>query len=101
MTENTKFVTLIRDTFESLQRSGIILATVPFSEETVLLGSGSELDSLGFVTFISDLEERISDAAGTEMYLVLDEISNLNLNNPSLTVRALATYIAEISSKAA
>jgi hypothetical protein len=101
MAEDNKAATLIRATFESLQRSGIISAAIVFSEETVLLGSASELDSLGFVTFISDLEERVSESAGDEVFLVLDDISNFNLNNPSLTVKALAAYVAGLLGQAA
>lgn len=101
MAENTKSLTLIRDTFESLQRTGIISANILFSEETVILGNNSELDSLGFVTFISDLEERVSVDSGDEIYLVLDDIGDFNLNNPSLTVRSLASYIEGLMHKAA
>jgi hypothetical protein len=101
MTEDTKPLALIRETFESLQRTNIIPASVQFSEETEILGSASELDSLGFVTFISDLEERVSAEAGSDVFLVLDDIGEFNLNNPSLTTRALAAYIAGLLKKVA
>jgi hypothetical protein len=100
MAEETKPLALIRETFESLQRTKIIPANVQFSEKTEILGSASELDSLGFVTFISDLEERVSAEAGVDVCLVLDEIGEFNLNNPSLTAHALAAYIAGLLKKA-
>jgi acyl carrier protein len=100
MDANRKPLNMIRDTFESLQRTGIISKAVQFSESTTILGSESELDSLGFVTFISDLEERISVEAGDEVYLVLDDINGFNMNNPSLTARVLAEYVAELMNKA-
>ena len=90
-------VNVIRDTFESLQRSSIISSDISFSENMVVLGSDSELDSLGFVTFISDLEERISNEDDKDVFLVLDDISDFNMNNPSLTVKALALYIAGLT----
>lgn len=99
MSEHDKALSIISETFESLKRSGIISAKTTLSEDTIILGSGSELDSLGFVTFISDLEERVSDDAGDDVYLVLDDISDFNLNNPSLTVRALASYISGLLRK--
>ena len=89
-----KALEVIRDTFESLQRSGIIGSESSFSEDLVILGNNSELDSLGFVTFISDLEDKISVKEDREIYLVLDDISDFNLNNPTLTVKALTSYVA-------
>lgn len=88
-----KAVGITRETFESLQRSRVIAATIEFSEEMVVLGSNSNLDSLGFVTFISDLEERLSVCEDRDVYLVLNDISDFNMNNPSLTVRSLALYL--------
>ncbi len=93
MFDYEKAVVIIRDTFESLRRSRIISATTEFSEEMVVLGSNSNLDSLGFVTFISDLEERLSDQEDRDVYLVLNDISDFNMNNPSLTVQSLASYL--------
>jgi hypothetical protein len=97
MINTDKSVIVIREIFESLQRSGTISAAALFSHETVLLGINSQLDSLGFVTFISDLEERISADTGRDIYLVLEDIGEFNLNNPSLTVKALATYVAKLT----
>jgi hypothetical protein len=97
MSTYEKAFNTISDTFESLKRSGIISSKSPFSEDTIILGSDSELDSLGFVTFISDLEERISTEEDKEVFLVLNDISDFNLNNPSLTAKALASYIAGLT----
>lgn len=93
MFDYEKAVNIIRDTFESLQRSRIISANNIFSEDMVVLGSNSNLDSLGFVTFISDLEERLSSLEDSDVYLVLNDISDFNMNNPSLTVQSLASYL--------
>ena len=64
---------------------------------TVILGSGTVLDSLGFVTFISDMEERISAAAGQEYYLILTEIHEYNAEEAFLSAGTLARYIEKIS----
>ena len=45
---------------DSLQRSGVIKERIEVSADTVILGSRSSLDSLGFVTLISYLEDRVS-----------------------------------------
>jgi len=96
MSDYSKAVGIIQNTFEGLQRSGIISGKATFSEDAIVLGTRSQLDSLGFVTFISDLEERLSSQEGRDVYLVLNDISDFNMNNPSLSVRALASYLVNL-----
>jgi acyl carrier protein len=60
---------------------------------------GSELDSVAFVTLISDLEERLSRETGTDLFLVLDELHEFNGEDPSLTVRTLAPYLVELAAR--
>ncbi len=86
-------IDIIRKTFESLRHSGVVDSKVEFSDALIILGNESEFDSIGFVTFISDLEDRVSEASNKEVFLVLDDISDFNSNNPSLTVAALSKYV--------
>jgi len=88
---------LIQESLESLQSAGIIAEHIEISPDTVILGSGSELDSLGFVTFISDLEERLCEATNEDIYLVLDEIGDFNINNPYLSAGTIAKYIETLT----
>lgn len=88
---------LMENIFESMQRSGTILDSTKFSANTVILGSGSVLDSLGFVTFISDLEERLCDELDKEIYLVYHEIEEFNVGSQFLSANAMAQYIESIS----
>lgn len=39
---------------------------IPVSESTTLMGTGTHLDSLGFIMFLTDVEERLS-ASGEEI----------------------------------
>lgn len=89
-------INVIRETFESLQKSEVVASDLSFSEELIVLGSNTAFDSLGFVTFISDLEDRASEVAGRDVFLVLDDINDFNLNSPSLTVKALSMYVASL-----
>ncbi|MCP4613872.1 MAG: hypothetical protein GY845_34720 [Planctomycetes bacterium] len=65
--------------------------------DTVLMGSGSNLDSLGVVTLITDIEDRLQEELNADCYLVLDEISHFDVSNPVLTVDILAQYISHLS----
>jgi hypothetical protein len=88
---------LMQDSFDSMQRSGMMDEAITVSQDTVILGTGSTLDSLGFVTFISDLEERVSAAAGKEYFLILTDIHEANSDQAFLSADALAAYIEQIT----
>lgn len=90
---------LISDSLKSLQRSAVIPDSINVAAEAVILGIGSELDSLGFVSFISDLEERLSDATGEEVYLVLNDIHEFNGDNPCLNIDTLTQFIVNLTEK--
>jgi acyl carrier protein len=87
----------MQDSFDSMQRSGMMEEVITVTPDSIILGTGSSLDSLGFVTFISDLEERVSAETGTEHYLILTEIHEANADQTYLTAGALAAYIETIT----
>ena len=97
MTEVRAFQ-LVQEALDSLQRVGLLPEAVAAQADTVLLGAGSPLDSIGFVTFITEMEDRISREAQQELYLVLKDIHEFNADTPYLTAGTLARYIAKISS---
>jgi hypothetical protein len=94
MISNENTYQLINNCVESLVRSGSIDPIENFNWETVILGTGSELDSISFVTFITEVEDRIQLETGKEFYLVLNEIDAFNINNPNLTIGGLSDYIS-------
>ena len=93
----TEAANMISDCIESLVRSGTIEAQKKVTAHTVILGRDSNLDSLGFITLVTELEDRLEKAVGREIYLVLDEIDEFNIDNPSLTVAVLSQYIETLS----
>jgi hypothetical protein len=93
----TAAIQLMQDSLDSLHRSGITKENTKVTPDTVILGSHSFLDSLGFVTFISDLEERVSKEAGREIYLILGDIHQSNAVQTSLSASILADYIVNIT----
>lgn len=93
----TKALQLMQDSLDSIQRSGMLEEAITVTPETIILGTGSSLDSLGFVTFISDLEERVSAETGTEHYLILTEIHEANADQAFLSAGVLAEYIEKLT----
>lgn len=95
--DSNKALQLMQATFSSMYRSGMMEEELAVTPETIILGTGSSLDSLGFVTFISDLEERVSSEAGKDYYLILTEIHEANADQAFLSAGVLATYIETIT----
>jgi acyl carrier protein len=89
---------IMQESLDSLVRSGTIDHSIKLTPDGQLLGSDSSFDSIGFVTFVTDLEDRLQVKLKKECYLVLNEISELNVNSPSLTFDALARYIVKLAS---
>ena len=88
---------LMQDSVDSMQRSGMMEETIKITPDTIVLGTGSSLDSLGFVTFISDLEERVSAESGKEHFLILTEIHEANADQAFLSAGVLAEYVQKIT----
>jgi len=88
---------MIQASVSSLTRAGLIAHDVSVQEDTVLLGRGSPLDSIAFVTFVTELEERISREANRELFLVLQDIQDYEADNPYLTAGSMARYLCRLT----
>ena len=98
MVEKERALELIQESVEGLIRGGVIENSFVVENGTVLLGMGSPLDSLGFVTFVTDLEERLIDETDNDdLYFTLDEIQGFNMDNPNLTVEIFVDYMTSLT----
>ena len=100
MITHLRSVQMIQESIHSLRKAGLLEHDLVIDENTVLLGMGSELDSVAFVTLMSDLEDRLSREMGQDQFLVLDDLHEFNGEEPSLTVRTLAPYLVEMAGRA-
>jgi acyl carrier protein len=99
MISQERSIAMIQEAIVNLRRAGLLDKEIIVNEETILLGMGSELDSLAFVTLVSDLEDSLSRETGRDQFLELDDLHEFNGDNPSLSVRTLAPYLAELSGR--
>ncbi len=97
MIDTKQALGLMQDSINSMQRSGMTVGSILITSDTVILGAGSFLDSLGFVTFISDMEERVSAVSGKDHYFILTDIQDTNSDQAFLSAGALAVYIKTIT----
>jgi hypothetical protein len=90
---------LMQESLTGLRRAGMIDRDLTVDRDTPLLGSGSQLDSMAFVTFISDLEDRVARETGDEVFIVLDEVHEFNADTPYLAASTLAGYVQQLTSR--
>lgn len=68
-------------------------------ENTRLFSPGGNLDSLGLVALIAELEERLAEAAGAHLVLADDRAMNRRFS-PFRSVRSLSSYVTELLEEA-
>lgn len=102
MFDRQKAMALIQDSLDSLYRSGTVKSAIAVADGTILMGTGADsgLDSLGFVTFVMDLEDRVHSATGEDLPIVLTEIKGFDINSPTLTAGILADHVAGLAAAA-
>ena len=67
--------------------------------ETVLFGDGAKLDSLGLVSVIIGVEERLEEVFGASV-TVADERALSRTESPFRTIRTLADYLKDLVDEA-
>jgi len=65
--------------------------------ETVIVGAGGALDSLGLVNFVLAVEEKVGDAIGRPVALLDPELLGAE-DGPVRTVDTLAAHVAAVVS---
>lgn len=65
------------------------------SDETVLIGEDSVMDSFDFVSFVSILEEKIADETGRTVSIVSEKAFSKKYS-PFKTIDRITDYVAEL-----
>jgi len=76
-------------------RDGAEASLPELGEETRLIGQGAILDSLGLVSLIVEVEQRLSDELGIDLILA-DERAMSQKRSPFRSIGALADYIYDL-----
>lgn len=88
-----KIVEIISDSIEDINESG---NDITFNGiETELMGGKSALDSLGLVSLIIQIEQKIEDEYNVNI-IIADEKAMSLRNSPFRTVSTLANYIEKL-----
>jgi acyl carrier protein len=97
MLDQDTILALLQESMQGLRRSGIVEADIDVAPDTVLLGTGSSLDSMGFVTFVTDVEERLNRETGQDLYIVLTELEERYPGAASLSAAMFADYLVSLT----
>lgn len=100
MTGNEKIVQAIMASIDEVNEQLPKEEKMEKSDDSVLFGNGGTLDSLGLVSLITTLEQKIEEQFGITATL-LEDIADLENDNPFETVQTLANYTASILEKSA
>jgi acyl carrier protein len=89
---------MIQQTLTSLHDSGMLEKEVTVQDSTPLMGTGTSLDSLAFVNFITELEDRLNSETSRDNLLLVTEVAGWDGSCVALTAGALAEYISRVTS---
>lgn len=84
---------LIQESIKGLNTEKEEGKKIPAADDTVLLGSGTLLDSLDFIMIVTDIEERLFASTGQTIQLAVD-LDAPEDSNPFRNVGALSEHIA-------
>lgn len=96
MMTRSEVVALVQDAFDALGEGDLVPAGLRVDETTDLLGPQTLLDSIAFVTFIVEFENRVQARWGDEadiFNLAITEIHDFNPEGARLTVGVLVDYV--------
>ena len=98
MTNHEKAIQAVMDAIDELNEQLPKEERLEKSVDTLLFGSGGSLDSLGLVSLVTTIEQNIEEKFGISITL-LDDIAELENDNPLSTVSSLTDYVASILEK--
>jgi hypothetical protein len=83
---------LIHETIDEINQQTPPNRRIAKSAESVIVGAGSPLDSLGIINFLVSLEARISASTGRSVALLNDEVLN-DPDGPLRTIESIQRFI--------
>jgi len=93
MLPNHSVVALIQKSLDALYEASMFDTQVLVVDETPLFGGDSNIDSMCFVALITDVEDRLSQLTGKDIFVVLSDIEEMYPDAPTLTAGMLSNYL--------
>lgn len=98
MTNNEKIVQAVMEAIDELNGQLPKGEKIEKSTDTALFGNHGNLDSLGLVSLVTTVEQKIEENFGMTV-TILEKMEDLENENPFETVKSLSDYVASILEK--
>lgn len=92
---------VIGDAVTALRQGDLLQTSAVFSEDFILLGEASDLDSIAFITLITEVEDRLFLATGKKLFIALTNIKNFDPDKPEFTAGTLAAHLVDLANGSA
>ncbi len=89
---------VIGDAIVALRQGDLLQTSTAFGEDFILLGEASDLDSIAFITLITEVEDRLFLATGKKLFIALTNIQSFDPDKPEFTAGSLAAHLVELAS---
>ena len=99
-TSHQTILTLIYTTIDEVNETLTPDHQLEKTPSTILFGEGSKLESLGLVSLIVGVEQRVGDDLGVNVTLVNEKAMSLR-NSPFRSVETLAEYVGQLIAESA
>ena len=83
----------VKEIIQNLAKKHLEVESV--DDDTVVFGAESPLDSLGLVSFLSDIEQEIFEVHNKEIVIASEKAMSLN-RSPFATVGLLTKFVEEL-----
>ena len=97
MLSTSQSLQIMQSALNNLFEAGMMDEKVIVDLDTPLFGEGSTLDSMGFVTFVTEVEERVIETVKKDIFIVLSDIEELYPNEPILNASMFSSYLQSIA----
>lgn len=91
-----EIIALMAESANALHETGLVDQAFHVTPGALVFGEGSPLDSIGFVTFVTDVEERLCAKTGKDIVVALLDIDNFDESTPMLSVDKLSDYLVRL-----
>jgi len=98
MTNNTKIIEAVMEAIDEFNGQLPKEQKLNKAADAALFGSGGSLDSLGLVSLVTIVEQKIEEKFGITATL-LEDVDLLENDNPFRTFNSLADYVASVLEK--
>jgi hypothetical protein len=97
MLSKNDIIPLIQKSLDGLFEASMLNEKVLVVDEAPLFGGSSNIDSMCFVALMTDIEDKLCESTGKNIFVVLSDIEELYPDSPVLTAGMLANYLSILS----